>query len=135
MPIFSYSSEIWISDIKINLLDNNYQSEKSIYILGVNRKTSTFCKCDLGRFPILLVILKQVFVLLLLIYCLMYYPLFVGVLYLPLFGMRYLMSLEEEEKAGCFAFKVLQVSCYCKCSVALPHGTVGWSAVCDCGIS
>ena len=25
--------------------------------------------------------------------------------------------------------------CYYKCSVALPHGASGWSAVCDCGIS
>ena len=25
--------------------------------------------------------------------------------------------------------------CYYECSVALPHGDVGWSAVCDCGIS
>ena len=25
--------------------------------------------------------------------------------------------------------------CYYKCSVALPHGAVGWSAVCDWGIS
>ena len=24
---------------------------------------------------------------------------------------------------------------YCKCHVALPHGAVGLSAVCDCGIS
>ena len=43
--------------------------------------------------------------------------------------------LEEEEKAGCFAIIVLQMYCYYKCSVALPHGAVGWSAVCDCGIS
>ena len=42
--------------------------------------------------------------------------------------------LEEEEKAGCFAI-VLQMYCYYKCSVALPQGAVGWSAVCDCGIS
>ena len=27
--------------------------------------------------------------------------------------------------AGCFAFIVLQMSCYCKCSVDLPHGAVG----------
>ena len=27
------------------------------------------------------------------------------------------------------------MSCYSKCHVALPHGTVGWSAVCDFGIS
>ena len=40
--------------------------------------------------------------------------------------------LEEEEKAGCFAIIVLQVYCYYKCSLALPHGAVGWSAVCDC---
>ena len=26
-------------------------------------------------------------------------------------------------------------ACDCWCSVALPHGVVGWSAVCDCGIS
>ena len=25
-------------------------------------------------------------------------------------------------------------SCDCKCSVSLPHGVVGWSAVCDCDI-
>ena len=43
--------------------------------------------------------------------------------------------LEEEEKAGCFAIIVLQMHCYDKCSVVLPHGVVGWSAVCDCGIS
>ena len=27
------------------------------------------------------------------------------------------------------------MSCYCKCSVALPGGAVGLSVVCDCGIS
>ena len=43
--------------------------------------------------------------------------------------------LEEEEKAGCFAFVVFWISGYCKCPVAIPHGAVGWSAVCDCGIS
>ena len=43
--------------------------------------------------------------------------------------------LEEEEKAICFAFIVLQMYCYRKCSVALPHGAMGWLAVCDCGIS
>ena len=41
---------------------------------------------------------------------------------------------EEEEKAGCFAIIVLQMYCYYKCSVALPHGAVGCSTVCDCGI-
>ena len=38
-------------------------------------------------------------------------------------------NLEEEERAGCFAFIALLVSCYCKYSVTLPHGAVGWSAV------
>ena len=42
---------------------------------------------------------------------------------------------EEEKEAGCFAIIVLQMNCYCKCFVTLPHGAVGWSAVCDCGIS
>ena len=43
--------------------------------------------------------------------------------------------LEEEEKADCFAIIVLQMYCYHKCYVALPRGAMGWSAVCDCGIS
>ena len=42
--------------------------------------------------------------------------------------------LEENEKAGCYAIIVLQMYCNYKCSVALPHGALGWSAVCDCGI-
>ena len=43
--------------------------------------------------------------------------------------------LEEEKIAGCFAMIVLQMYCNYKCSVALPHGAMGWAAVCDCGIS
>ena len=43
--------------------------------------------------------------------------------------------LHKEERAGCFAFIVFWMSCYCKCPVALPNDAVGWSAVCDCGIS
>ena len=42
---------------------------------------------------------------------------------------------EMDEKAGCFAIIVLQIYCYYKCYVALPHGDVGLSAVCDCDIS
>ena len=45
------------------------------------------------------------------------------------------IHLDNEEGAGCFAFIVFLMSIYCKCSVALPHGAVGWSAVCDFGIS
>ena len=43
--------------------------------------------------------------------------------------------LNRKKKAGCFAIFVLQMYCYYKCSVALPHGAVGWSVVCDFGIS
>ena len=43
--------------------------------------------------------------------------------------------LDEEERACCFVFIVFQMSCYCFCFVALPHGAMGCSAVCDCGIS
>ena len=46
-----------------------------------------------------------------------------------------LQYLEEEEKTGCFAFVVIQMQCYYQSSVALPHGAVGWSTVCNCGIS
>ena len=31
--------------------------------------------------------------------------------------------------------KLYLMSYYCKCPVTVPHGAVGWSAVCDCGIS
>ena len=67
----------------------------------------------------------------------MHFPLFVGVLCLSLccYVLLFVHSSEEEEEAGCFAIIVLQMYCYYKCSVALPHGAVGWSAVCDCGIS
>ena len=72
----------------------------------------------------------------------MYVPLFVGggVCVCLCFVVRYFVSflvcnyLGEEERAGCFPFIVLLVSCYCKCSAALSHGAMGWSAVCDCGI-
>ena len=43
--------------------------------------------------------------------------------------------LEEGEKAVCFAIFILQMYCYYICPVVLPHGVVGWSAVCDCSIS
>ena len=40
----------------------------------------------------------------------------------------------KEEGAGRFAFIVFQMCSYLKCSVTLPHGAVGLSAMCDCGI-
>ena len=78
----------------------------------------------------------------LLIRCLMCFPLVVGFLCLSLFCCALLcvlssfaIHLEEEERTGCFTFIVLRMSCYCKCSVTLPHGAVGWSALFDWGIS
>ena len=41
----------------------------------------------------------------------------------------------DRERAGCLAFIVIPMFCYCKCCVAIPHGAVGWSTVCNCGIS
>ena len=42
---------------------------------------------------------------------------------------------------SCFAIIIMGkrelaglLSCDSQCSVALPHGAMGWSAVCDCGI-
>ena len=52
-----------------------------------------------------------------------------------LFPFLFCNHLEEEVKAGCFAIIVLQMFCIYNCSVALLHGTYGWSAVFDCGIS
>ena len=82
-----------------------------------------------------------VFELLLLIHCLMYFPLYVGVQRLSLFDYALLCVhssfaiILKRKSELCFAFIVLRMSCYCKCSVAIPRGAVGWSAVCDCGIS
>ena len=39
--------------------------------------------------------------------------------------------LDGEEIPGCFAIIVSLMSCDSQCSVALPHGAVGWSAVFD----
>ena len=36
-------------------------------------------------------------------------------------------QLDGEEKAGCFPLTVYLMSCDNQCSVALPHGAVGWS--------
>ena len=66
---------------------------------------------------------------------------FLGVLCLALFCYALICVLSsfaivlKRERAGCFAFIVFWMSCYCKCHVALPRGDMGWSAVCDCGIS
>ena len=70
----------------------------------------------------------------------MYFPLFVAVLFVfvcyALLCVNFSVAIIlKREKGGCFAIVVLHMYCYYKCSVALPYGTVGWSAVCGCGIS
>ena len=42
--------------------------------------------------------------------------------------------LKRKRVLVAFAFIVLQMSFYCKCSVTLPQGAMGWFMVCDCGI-
>ena len=61
----------------------------------------------------------------------MYFPLFLFfvLLCITLCPFWFCNHLEEEEKTGCFAFIVIQMSC------SEVHVAVGWSAVCDCGIS
>ena len=45
-------------------------------------------------------------------------------------------SRRKRERDSCLlCFYCLSDVCYCKCSVPLPHGAVGLSAVCDCDIS
>ena len=86
---------------------------------------------------------EAVVLLLLLIYCLMYFQLFVGILYLYLFCYALLcvhssFAIMLKRKSKLVALLLLPyrlMYCYYKCSVALPHGAVGWSAVCDCDIS
>ena len=57
------------------------------------------------------------------------------------FGTRFVVHcfacnhLDGEERAGCFALYVFLVSCDWCCSMAPSYDPVGWSAVCDCGIS
>ena len=67
----------------------------------------------------------------------MYFPLFAGVLCLSLFCYASLCvySTFAIILKRCLAIIVSQMYCYYKGSVAVPHGVVGWSAVCDCGIS
>ena len=77
-------------------------------------------------------------VVLLLIYCLMELPILCGssvfvfvLLSISLCRFYFYNHLKEEDKACCFAINVLLMYCYYKCSVALRHGAVSWSSVCD----
>ena len=45
---------------------------------------------------------------------------------------KFCNHLDKEEKACGFATIVLQMYCYYKCSVSIPHGGMGWPVVCDC---
>ena len=62
-------------------------------------------------------------------------PVFVVAWYALLYIHSSFAIILTRKRAGCFALIVFQMSCYCKCSVALPHCAMGWSAVCNCGIS
>ena len=87
-----------------------------------------------------LLLVAELLVMLSLIYCFMYLPLYVGVLcwsllwYALLYVLFSFTIILMNKRTGCFAFTVVWVSCYCKCHVGLPHGAVGWSAVCGCSI-
>ena len=70
------------------------------------------------------------------------FQLFVGVQCLSLFRYALLcvhssfaITLKRQRKLVALLVLLLQMYCYCKCSVTLPHRVVGWSAVCNCGIS
>ena len=43
--------------------------------------------------------------------------------------------LAEEKRVGCFTLAVFLLSCDFWCSMSLPRGAEGWSAVCDHDIS
>ena len=75
--------------------------------------------------------------MLLLIHCFMYLTLFMGVLCWPLFWYAFLCVLPIFAiiLTKKWELVALLMSCGCYCSVALPNDAVGWSAVCDCGMS
>ena len=72
--------------------------------------------------------------MLLLVYCCMYLPLFMGFCVGLCFGVHYLSScaIISTRKRG--LGDLLLLSFVCRVT-ANPHGVVGWSVVFDCGIS
>ena len=64
-----------------------------------------------------------------------------GSVFGPRFVIQYFVSvefcnhLEGEGRTGCLILTVFLMSHDSQCSVALPHGGVGWSGVCDFGTS
>ena len=75
--------------------------------------------------------------LLFLICCFVCFLLVVGGLCLSLFCCALLCVLSSDANVlkRKIELIVLQMSCYCKCSVTLRHGVLGFSVVCDCGTS
>ena len=59
----------------------------------------------------------------------------------PCFVFQYFVSfwfcnhLDGEETAGYYTLTVFLVYCDSQCYMAFPHGVMGCSAVCNCGIS
>ena len=68
----------------------------------------------------------------LLLYCLMYCPLVVGVLCFSLlcYALRFVLSsfaiILKRKRELVALLIVLRSSCYCKCSGTLPHGAMYW---------
>ena len=50
-------------------------------------------------------------------------------------GFAIIVMGQRELVAGCFTLNVFLMLCVSRYSLALPYSTMGWSAVCDCGIS
>ena len=80
-------------------------------------------------------------ILLLLICCLVCFSMVAGVLCLSLFCCALLVVvssfaiiLKMKRKLDALFLLSCGCSCYCKYSVTLPHGAVGWSAVFGCDI-
>ena len=59
----------------------------------------------------------------------------VCVLFVPCFIVHSLLPFLVLQSYGCFTLIVFLLPCGCQYLVVLPHGVVGRSAVCDCGIS
>ena len=75
-------------------------------------------------------------------YCLLLLQLFVGVVLHPVLLCSYLCPFqfcyhlaEKEDRAVCFTLVVFLMLFGCLCSLSFPHGALGWTVVCDCGIS
>ena len=92
---------------------------------------------DKPHLPVAKAVVQLLVGLLLLLTCCLVvhvFPLVVGVLCLSLFCCALLcvlfsfaIALKRKREAGCLAFIVIRVSCYCEYSVVCPYGVVRWS--------